>query len=127
MDSSHQSQAEASTLLTVSDDPVVRESSIISLDSRITPTERFYVRNHFEKVPDLDADSWRLKVDGLVDMPLDFSLDQILTLPSTESVITLECAGNSRSYLMPPAEGISFKTRGSEHGELEGCPTSPGS
>ena len=109
MDSSHQSQAEGSTLLTVSDDPVVRESSIISLDSRITPTERFYVRNHFEKVPDLDADSWRLKVDGLVDRPLDLSLDQILALPSAESVITLECAGNSRSYLTPPAEGISFK------------------
>ena len=109
MDSSLHALTEASTLLTVSEGPVVRESPITSYDSRITPTERFYVRNHFEKVPDLDSETWYLKVDGLVDRSLDLSFDRILALPSAESIITLECAGNSRSYLTPPAEGLSFK------------------
>ena len=30
-------------------------------------------------------------------------------MPSTEVVATLECAGNSRSYVTPPAEGVRFR------------------
>lgn len=95
-------------LNTISEDPVVRESIVTSLDSPITPTERFYVRNHFTVVPHIDAGKWRLKVDGLVHQPLELTFDELLNMPSIESVVTLECAGNSRSYLTPPAEGIAF-------------------
>lgn len=34
-----------------------------TLDSRITPNQRFYIRNHF-KVPELNKNEWRLKVEG---------------------------------------------------------------
>ena len=108
MDSSQQSTTESSTLVALSEDPFVRESSLTSLDTWITPTERFYVRNHFSEVPELDIASWRLKVDGVVNHPLDLSFNDILALPGRETVITLECAGNSRSYLTPPAEGLGF-------------------
>lgn len=96
------------SLTTISEDPLVRESIIASLDTAITPTESFYVRNHFTEVPQIDADKWRLKVGGLVRQPLDLTFDELLGLPSFESVVTLECAGNSRSYLVPPAEGVAF-------------------
>ena len=99
---------ESPALTTISEDPSVKESLITSLDSPITPTERFYVRNHFSVVPQIDAVAWRLKVDGLVRQPLELSFDELMSLPSRESVVTLECAGNSRSYLTPQAEGIGF-------------------
>ena len=100
--------ADSPDLTTISEDPSVKESLITSLNAPITPTERFYVRNHFSAVPQIDAAEWRLKVGGLVGQPLELSLEELLGLPSRESVVTLECAGNSRSYLTPAAEGISF-------------------
>ena len=108
MDHSSPAAADSPALTTISEDPSVKESLITSLDSPITPTERFYVRNHFSVVPQIDAAAWRLKVGGLVRQPLELSFDELLSLPSRESVVTLECAGNSRSYLTPPAEGIGF-------------------
>ena len=100
---------DASPLLTtISEDPLVRESIVDSLDTHVTPTESFYVRNHFTVVPEIDPDKWRLKVEGLVNTSLELTFDELLGLPSVESVVTLECAGNSRSYLTPPAEGIAF-------------------
>ena len=95
-------------LTTISEDPSVKESLITALDAPITPTERFYVRNHFTEVPQIDKKAWKLKVDGLVTQSLELTFDDILSMSSRESVVTLECAGNSRSYLTPPAEGIGF-------------------
>ena len=100
---------ERSELLTVSEEPLCRESPLASLDGWITPTERFYIRNHFAKIPDLNTSIWRLLVHGEVQVPLELSFDDILALPSREIVVTLECAGNSRAYLTPPAEGLMFR------------------
>ena len=101
-------ESEPTTLLTVAEDPICKEASLPSLDSWITPTNRFYVRNHFSHVPELDSASWRLEVDGQVVTGLSLTLDEIRQLPSKEMTITMECAGNSRSYVTPPAEGLTF-------------------
>lgn len=100
---------EQSELVTVSEDLLCRESSLASLDSWITPTEGFYVRNHFPEMPNLSTSTWHLMVDGEVHNPLSLSFDDILALPSREIVMTMECAGNSRAYVTPPAEGLIFR------------------
>src|SRR5690348_8435347 len=41
-----------------------------TLDSFLTPNERFYIRSHFA-VPSLSASSWRLKVEGAVERPFE--------------------------------------------------------
>jgi sulfite oxidase len=65
----------------------------------ITPLERFYVRNH-GPVPGEDA-GWRLRVDGLVERPLDVSLAELRErFPAAELTATLQCAGNRRAGLM---------------------------
>ncbi len=60
----------------------------------ITPTEEFYTT--YFKVPSVgvDIDSWRLKIDGLVDNPIALSYDEIRALPAVEEMRTLECIGN---------------------------------
>ena len=101
-------ESESSTLVTVAEDPLCKEASLPSLAEWITPTNRFYVRNHFSNVPVLDSSSWRLEVDGQVESTLSLTLDDVKQLPAREMAITMECAGNSRSYVTPPAEGLAF-------------------
>src|SRR5437762_3332649 len=45
-----------------------------TLDSFITPNERFYVRNHFP-MPRPDVKSWRLRVEGAVKRPLELTYE----------------------------------------------------
>lgn len=97
-----------STRIVLSDDPFIREAPLNTLDSHVTKVEQFYVRNHFQNVPCLDKRSWRLKVHGMVDKALDLSFVDILAFKKKELVVTLECAGNSRAYSSPPAEGVPF-------------------
>jgi DMSO/TMAO reductase YedYZ molybdopterin-dependent catalytic subunit len=79
-----------------------------SLDSFITSNERFYVRNHYP-VPSIDLKTWKLKVEGSVDKPLEFSLDSISKLESRTMTVTLECAGNSRGFLVPKENGVLWE------------------
>ena len=67
--------------------------------SFITPTDSFYVRNHGD-VPEVDPQRYRLRVSGLVENPLELSLEEIKGFPKTESTSTLYCAGNRRRELM---------------------------
>jgi sulfite oxidase len=65
-----------------------------------TTVETFYSRNH-GAIPDLDPDSWRLRVDGLVDHELDLSLAELQQrFRARTEVATLVCAGNRRAELL---------------------------
>jgi DMSO/TMAO reductase YedYZ molybdopterin-dependent catalytic subunit len=66
----------------------------------ITPTGLHYLLVHFD-IPEVDATGWRLPFDGLVDRPLELSLDDIRTRPRRTMPVTLECAGNGRARLQP--------------------------
>jgi sulfite oxidase len=63
----------------------------------VTPADRFYVRNH-GAVP--EPAPVRLRVDGLVEHPLELGLDDLRGLPRREEVATLQCAGNRRAGLL---------------------------
>ena len=89
-------------------DPDNLESLFSSLDGRITPNESFYVRSHFA-VPEIDARSWRLRVEGAVARPLSLSSDDIIKMPSATHAGLLECAGNGRVFLSPKHEGVQWE------------------
>ena len=65
-----------------------------ALQSDVTPTELFYVRNHWKGAPDIDPDSYRLVVDGEVAQELDLSLPRVKDLPHHRYQATFECCGN---------------------------------
>lgn len=68
--------------------------------SPLTPVDTFYSRNH-GPVPDLDPETWRLTVDGLVGIELSLSLADLRTrFERHELVATLQCAGNRRTGLL---------------------------
>jgi DMSO/TMAO reductase YedYZ molybdopterin-dependent catalytic subunit len=72
-----------------------------------TPTEQFYVRSHFA-VPAVDAKTYRLKVEGAVEKPLELTLDDLAMLKAEEKPLTLECAGNGRVFLTPAVPGLQW-------------------
>ena len=65
-----------------------------ALQSQITPTDLFYVRNHWKDAPEIDPASYRLVVDGEVATDLALTLDQIKGLPHRRYQSTFECCGN---------------------------------
>src|SRR5712692_10438906 len=59
----------------------------------ITPTGDFYLTSSRGE-PSVDAAKWSLAIDGLVEQPLQFRLDEIRRLPPYDTILTLECISN---------------------------------
>ena len=91
----------------VSQDPLCASAPLTHLDEWITPVERFFVRNHFS-MPELDVSSWGLTLWGEVEKPLMIRYEELAQFPRRDVISLLECAGNSRSVMQPPAEGVSW-------------------
>ena len=66
----------------------------------LTPAGLHYVLTHYD-IPHVDAASWRLRVEGCVDHPLDLDLETLRSRPARTVRVTLECAGNGRAGLTP--------------------------
>ena len=66
----------------------------------VTPIGLHYLLIHYD-IPQVDADTWRLDVDGRVGTQLSLDLDALRGLPAHEVVATMECAGNGRAHLEP--------------------------
>ncbi|HXG77340.1 MAG TPA: sulfite oxidase [Gaiellaceae bacterium] len=66
----------------------------------VTPLGLHYLLIHYD-IPEVDADAWRLEVDGLVERPLSLSLAELRARPAVELAVTMECAGNGRAHVEP--------------------------
>ncbi len=92
-----------------------------TLDSFITPTDEFYVRNHFA-YPQLDPNRWQLRVEGEVEKPFTLTYAELLRLPSRTLTVTLECAGNHRAFLRPAVGGLQWGPGAVSNAEWTGVP-----
>jgi DMSO/TMAO reductase YedYZ molybdopterin-dependent catalytic subunit len=71
-----------------------------ALRYEVTPAGLHYLLIHFD-VPAVDADAWRLEIGGEVARVGSFSLADLRSMEPTSLSVTLECAGNGRSFLDP--------------------------
>ena len=61
----------------------------------ITPSSLHFIGTHRGSiVPDIDPNQHRLLIHGLVDRPLEFSMDDLKRFPSVSRVHFIECLGN---------------------------------
>ena len=76
-------------------------------DGPLTPNDAFFVRYHWSGIPtSVDAQSYRLRVSGTVNRPLELSLGELKQLAEPlEFVAVNQCSGNSRGYFTPRANG----------------------
>jgi DMSO/TMAO reductase YedYZ molybdopterin-dependent catalytic subunit len=60
----------------------------------VTPNDDFYRIDTALITPQVDADSWRLQVGGLVDQPIEITYDELLGMEMVEEVVTIACVSN---------------------------------
>jgi DMSO/TMAO reductase YedYZ molybdopterin-dependent catalytic subunit len=97
------------------------ESPFDQIDSYLTPTALFYIRSHFP-IPKLDRASYRLRIDGAVRRPFALSYEELRSMRSETQVATLECAGNSRVFLVPQVQGAQWELGAVSNAEWTGVP-----
>lgn len=72
----------------------------------ITPNEALFVRWHIANIPtSVDLRTWRLKIGGNLEHPLELSMDDLKGLPKVSYTAVLQCAGNGRSLFDPRVPG----------------------
>ena len=98
---------EKANLILLTSRPPQLETPLHYFDRAITPNEAFYVRYHIFPIPTrVDLATWRLRVGGLVERPLELSLDDLKTkFPPTRLVAVNQCSGNGRGYFEPHVFG----------------------
>lgn len=110
-------------LITRQKNPVNLESPPGALASFLTSAEAFYVRCHFD-VPQLRPESHQIRVEGEVKDSFVISYDELRSLPSRTIPATLECAGNSRVFLVPQQRGVQWELGAVGTAEWTGVPLS---
>jgi DMSO/TMAO reductase YedYZ molybdopterin-dependent catalytic subunit len=91
---------------------------------RLTPAGLHYLLIHFD-IPHVDADAWRLRIEGLVERPLELSLAELQKRPAQTLAVTLECAGNGRALLEPRSPSQPWLTEAVGTAEWTGTPLAP--
>ncbi len=98
---------EKTDLILLTARPPQLETPMTWFDRAITPNEAFFVRYHVFPIPtQVDLATWRLKVTGQVDRPLELSLEDLQTrFPKAAVTAVAQCAGNSRGRFTPRVLG----------------------
>ena len=74
--------------------PADAQLPLDGLNPFVTPSADFYRIDTALVVPQLSKDSWRLKIGGMVDNPMELTFDDLLARPQVERYITLSCVSN---------------------------------
>ncbi|CAF1259819.1 unnamed protein product [Adineta ricciae] len=64
----------------------------------LTPTELWFVRNHgpVPKISDEDISNWTIHIEGMIENPMSFTLNELFKFPQITIPVTMVCAGNRR-------------------------------
>ena len=101
------------------------EARLENMRGLLTPNHQFFVRNNSVSL-DLDADTWRLSVEGdAIERPLELSFADLRNLPARVLMCYLECGGNHRAMFDlvkgQAASGTQWRTGGVSNGEWVGA------
>jgi DMSO/TMAO reductase YedYZ molybdopterin-dependent catalytic subunit len=108
-------------LLTRSLQPENQETPIQFIETDFLTSHLFYRRNHFS-YPMLTTANYWIPINGSVNTPILFSMQDILQLPSKTINVVLECAGNKRSLFEPKVFGEQWGKGAISQGAWKGVP-----
>jgi len=93
-------------LILLTSRPPQLETPMKYFETAITPNDAFYVRYHIPPPTEVDLSTWRLKLTGHLDKPLELSLDDLRRkFPRASVVAVNQCSGNGRGYFAPRVFG----------------------
>jgi DMSO/TMAO reductase YedYZ molybdopterin-dependent catalytic subunit len=86
------------------------ETPVGAFSDVITPNDQFFVRWHLAHIPEVAAETWRLKVGGdSVERPFELTLDQLKRdFEPVELYAVCQCAGNRRGFSEPHVPGVQW-------------------
>src|SRR5919205_153014 len=95
------------------------------LNGIITPSQLHFERHH-AGVPTIDPAKHRLLIHGLVDRPMEYTIEDIKRFPSSTRIMFLECSGNSLDgWGTPKPDATAQSLHGlASTGEWTGVPVS---
>lgn len=98
---------EKTDLILLTSRPPQLETPMKYFTRAITPNEAFFVRYHVTPIPTrVDLATWRLKVGGVVERPLELSIDDLKNQFDSVTVTAVaQCSGNSRGRFSPRVFG----------------------
>ncbi|DAB29901.1 MAG TPA: sulfite:cytochrome C oxidoreductase subunit A [Sulfurimonas sp. UBA12504] len=101
---------EKKPLITYSDRPPLLETPREVFTRGITPNDEFFVRWHMPEIPTfIDVETYRIKINGLVENELSISIAELKRdYEQVEVTSVLQCGGNSRSAYSPVAGGVQW-------------------
>jgi DMSO/TMAO reductase YedYZ molybdopterin-dependent catalytic subunit len=74
--------------------PAAASLDVPGISPIVTPNERFYRIDTELLVPRLDAMSWELRVDGMVERPFTIGYEELIGMPLIEQYVTIACVSN---------------------------------
>jgi DMSO/TMAO reductase YedYZ molybdopterin-dependent catalytic subunit len=74
--------------------PAGADLTVRGLTPIVVKSDDFYRIDTALIPPDVNVDTWHLKVTGLVDHPIDLTFDQLIQLPIVEQYVTIACVSN---------------------------------
>ncbi len=74
--------------------PSAQPFSVPGVSPYITPNQSFYRIDTALIVPQVDAATWKLTIDGMVDRPYTITFDELLAMDMIEQPVTLACVSN---------------------------------
>ncbi len=91
--------------------PYDAETPVAALTSYLTPNHLFFVRSHFGPPPaeDVAETTWRLRVGGLVERPIELTLSQLRRMEPVTITAVVQCSGNGRAFHRPKVPGVQWE------------------
>lgn len=82
------------------------------LDYEITPYTLLYARNHCDTLPEVDKDSYKIKIEGLVEGDVEIALQDLQEMPQQELEAAMQCAGLRRDEMNErrQTEGVAWSS-----------------
>jgi DMSO/TMAO reductase YedYZ molybdopterin-dependent catalytic subunit len=71
--------------------PASADLQIPGISPYIVPASQFYRIDTALSVPSVDPDTWKLRIHGMVNKPIEITLAELLKLPLEEHIVTLTC------------------------------------
>jgi DMSO/TMAO reductase YedYZ molybdopterin-dependent catalytic subunit len=100
---------------------------VMDLEGLMTPTQLFYVVQHFAVPEPVSPEDWRLTIDGTVKSPVAITYEDLRRFPGRTVRTVMECSGSDANYF-EYFQGIGQKPRRREEamilsaGEFTGVP-----
>jgi DMSO/TMAO reductase YedYZ molybdopterin-dependent catalytic subunit len=79
---------------TLPPEPVSVHPNVPGLEPFFTPNTSFYRVDTALSIPQVDPNTWMLRIHGMVDRPFEITFEELLKMPLEEHDLTLTCVSN---------------------------------